>query len=177
MTNCKVLDYPRRIVIELTPQCNLSCSMCPRNYIKAKDGYMNKALWQRLIDDIAKTDSNAVVMPFWRGESLLHPDFLGLIDYALNKSVKIHISTNGILVTGKYIDLLARCEFVTFSIHTRIGYENAKKFLSLKKKEKPVVQVSFVKGEESEKILRTIINTDNLGGFDNVRLYEEHTKD
>jgi len=177
MIDRRVLNYPSRIVIELTPQCNLSCSMCPRHYIQAKDGYMSKALWKLLIDDVADTDPNAVVLPFWRGESLLHPDFIEFINYALNRSLKIHISTNGNLVTGDYADILSRCEFVTFSIHTQAGYKNAMKFLSLKKKHKPVVQVSFVKGEESEEILWTIINTDNLGGFDNVRLYEEHTKD
>ena len=177
MTNSKVLDYPRRIVIELTPQCNLSCSMCPRNFVQTKDGLMSRALWQHLIDDIAKTEPDAVVMPFWRGESLLHPHFIEYIKYALNKSLKIHISTNGNLVTGKYAKILARCEFVTFSIHTRIGYQNAKNFLSLKENGKPIVQISFVKGEGSEKILHTIVNTSNLGGFDSVRLYEEHTKD
>ncbi len=84
MTSLKILDYPHRIVIELTPQCNLSCSMCPRNYVQTNDGYMSKDLWQRLIDDIAKTEPDAIVLPFWRGESLLHPHFIELIKYALN---------------------------------------------------------------------------------------------
>ncbi len=177
MTSLKILDYPHRIVLELTPQCNLSCSMCPRNYVQTNDGYMNKDLWRRLINDIAKTEPDAVVLPFWRGESLLHPDFIELIQYALNKSLRIHISTNGNIVTGEYAEILARCEFVTFSIHTRLGYENAKDFLSIKKNDKPIVQVSFVKGEDSETILQEVINSSDLNGFDSVRLYEEHTKD
>lgn len=177
MTIPEILDYPHRIVIELTPQCNLSCSMCPRNYIQTKDGYMSEDLWRRLVDDIAKTKLDTIILPFWRGESLLHPDFIELIQYALNKSLRIHISTNGNLVTGEYAEILARCEFVTFSIHTQIGYKNAKNFLSLKKNDKPIVQVSFVKGEDSETILQAVINSSDLDGFDSVRLYEEHTKD
>ncbi len=177
MDSKKILDYPRRIVIELTPQCNLSCSMCPRNFVQTNDGYMNKDMWRRLVGDIAKTKPDTIVLPFWRGESLLHPDFIELIQYALNKSLRIHISTNGNLATGEYADILARCEFVTFSIHTRLGYKNAKIFLSLKKKDKPIVQVSFVKSEDSEAILQEVINSSDLNGFDSVRLYQEHTKD
>ena len=79
MKSPKILDYPRRIVTELTPQCNLSCSMCPRNYIQTKDGYMSKDLWRCLVDDIAKNEPDAIVLPFWRGESLLHPDFMEVI--------------------------------------------------------------------------------------------------
>ena len=177
MTIPKILDYPHRIVIELTPQCNLSCSMCPRNYIQTKDGYMSEDLWRRLVDDIAKTKLDTIILPFWHGESLLHPDFIELIQYALNKSLRIHISTNGNLVTGEYAEILARCEFVTFSIHIRIGYKNAKNFLSLKNNDKPIVQVSFVKGEDSETIHQAVINSSDLDGFDSVRLYEERTKD
>ena len=150
--------------------------MCPRHHIQAKDGNMSKVLWRRIIDDIARTAPDTIILPFWRGESLLHPDFIELIEYALNKALRIHISTNGILAIGEYATILSRCEFVTFSIHTEGGYENAKDFLCLKKSNKHVVQVSFVKGEKTETILQQIINSSNLCGFDNVRLYDEHTK-
>jgi len=178
MQDLRISDYPQRIVIELTPQCNLSCSMCPRHYIKDKKGLMAKALWKKLIDEIAERASETIVLPFWRGESLLHTDFIELMEYALNKSVRIHISTNGHLARGKNADVLARCEFVTFSVHTAIGYQHAQEFLLYKKGDQPTVQVSFVKGEKTtEKVLAEIINTAYLDGFDSVRLYDEHTKD
>jgi len=151
--------------------------MCPRQYIQANDEYMDTALWQKLINDVAKNNPQAIVLPFWRGESLLHPKFIEFLKYALGKSLSIHISTNGHLVTGEHAELLSQCEFVTFSIHTHAGFQNARKFLSLKKGDKPIIQISFVKGEESEKMLENIINTPDLNGFDSVRLYEEHTKD
>lgn len=173
-----LLDGPQRIVIELTPKCNLLCPMCPRNYIKEKDGYISKTLWNRLIDEIFENYPQSIILPFWRGESLLHPDFMKLMEYALDKSLRIHIATNGTLVANEFIEVLLRCEFVTFSIHNEVGYKTAREFLELKRGIGPTTQISFVKGEKDvEGICNSLILSDNLGGFDSVRIYYEHTKD
>lgn len=177
MTNEKFPNLPLRIVLELTPRCNLRCSMCPRNYILESDGYMAEKLWKRLIDEVAETAPGTAILPFWRGESLLHPNFLDFINYARDKVLPIHLSTNGHLVTKRNATVLARCEFVTFSIHAQTGYDKAREFLSMRKGKRPVVQVSFVAGEATEHILNNLVQSPDLEGFDSVRLYEEHTKD
>lgn len=178
MVNAKILSYPSRIAIEVTPVCNLACPMCPRNYVDEMNGYMTGELWRKLIDEIAAEAGDPVILPFWRGESLVHPDFLEFMEYAFANSLKIHISTNGELVTSKYAAILSQCEFVTFSIHTAKGFALANEFLRFKKGGKPTVQISFVAGEKTtEKFLSTIVGTRNLGGFDSVRLYEEHSID
>ncbi len=139
---------------------------------------MNKELWQRLINEITEISPQTVIIPFWRGEALLHPDFRELMNYALDKPFRIHISTNGHRITKDHIPVLVRCEFVTFSVHTLDGYSNTQKFLALRKKGKPIVQISFIKGEETtEKFLCSLLATPSLGGFDSVRLYEEHSID
>jgi len=177
----KVMKYPNRIVLELTPLCNLACAMCPRHYVKDTDGFMEQSLWIKLIDEIVAEAPDSIVLPFWRGESLLHPKFVEMIDYALQRKVRIHISTNGILVKDEYAEVLSRCEFVTFSVHTPIGLKRAKAFNELVKEReghKPTVQISFVTGEKTtEKLLDGIVESPDLEGFDNIRLYEEHTKD
>lgn len=151
--------------------------MCPRRYIQLNDGYMSKELWRKLIDEIYAASPDAIVLPFWRGESLLHPDFAELMAYALNKSCRIHISTNGHVLTDKQADVLAMCEFITFSVHTMKGYLNARKFLSTPKKGMPVVQISFVRGEKTaDELLRKLVTAHNLDGFDSVRLYDEHSR-
>ncbi len=177
MRNSTIPDFPQRVVLELTAQCNLRCAMCPRNYIQEKNGYMAEGLWKRLIDEIAVTSPGTIILPFWRGESLLHPNFTEFVRYALDKSLPIHLSTNGHLVTEQNAAILAGCEFVTFSIHAQFGYDKAREFLSIRKGNTPVVQVSFVAGEATERILRKLVESRDLEGFDSVRLYEEHTKD
>ncbi|MEO5360096.1 MAG: SPASM domain-containing protein [Nitrospirota bacterium] len=152
--------------------------MCPRHYIERPDGYIDKILWQKIIDELTQSNPDAVVLPFWRGEPLLHPAFIELLKYAVSKSIKIHISTNGHLVEGIYAGLLSECEFVTFSIHSHSGLRRAKEFLTIRKNTKPIVQVSFVRGEQTtESLLGDIVNSPELSGFDTVRVFEEHTVD
>ena len=171
-------NYPNRIVIELTPECNLSCQVCPRKYIEQKKGYISKSLWIKLIDEVAKCSPESVIIPFWRGESLLHPDFCDLIELALKRSLHIHISTNGVLAGDEDFRLLAKCEFVTFSVHTISGYNNARRFLDFRSGKQPIAQISFVEGEDSMRdIYSSVVGSSNLEGFDSIRVYAQHSKD
>lgn len=172
-----VHDFPSRIVLELTPLCNLSCFMCPRHYIKETDGYMDGDLFKKLIDEIAIENHEAIVLPFWRGESCLHPRFVELMEYAIGKNLKVHLSTNGHYMDGEFMNIFYHCEFVTFSIHTDLGYRNAKKLLDNKPEwSRVTIQISFVDMEKSSaKYLESCTADENLNGFDSVRLYVEHT--
>jgi radical SAM protein with 4Fe4S-binding SPASM domain len=172
-----VSQFPGRVVLELTAKCNLSCPMCPRNYVRIDNGFMSRDLWETLVDEIYRESPESIILPFWRGESLLHPAFAAFIGYALDKSLKIHLSTNGQVLRKEDAEALLKCEFITFSIHTAPGYKNAKKFLSMRKGMAPAVQISFVRGEETEEIYNMITGMPGLDGFDSVRLYDEHTMD
>lgn len=173
----KVHSFPSRIVLELTPLCNLSCAMCPRHYIEETGGYMTEQLFIKLVDEIKQENSGAILLPFWRGESCLHPRFDCLLYYALDKQFRIHLSTNGHYVAKKYLDIFYRCEFLTFSIHTSMGFKNAKYVIDNKPKWcQTTFQISFVDSEKTtQKFLSSSINDSNLLGFDCVRLYREHT--
>jgi MoaA/NifB/PqqE/SkfB family radical SAM enzyme len=146
--------------------------------MKQKKGFISKGLWVKLIEEIAEYFPESVVIPFWRGESLLHPDFCDLMELALKNLLRLHISTNGTLVDNDDLRLLAKCEFITFSIHTVLGYNNAKKFLDFKSVKRPITQISFVEGEASMKdIYSAVIGSPILEGFDSVRVYARHSED
>jgi len=172
-------NFPERIVLELTPLCNLSCPMCPRHYIKDTDGFMNKELYKKLVDEISTEYSDAVILPFWRGESCMHPNFIELIDYTLQKKMRIHLSTNGHYMSKEFVGLFYDCEFITFSIHDNRGYKNAIKFIEGKlDSANCTTQISFVDSEKStKKFLKECSDSQDLKGFDSVRLYHEHTID
>jgi MoaA/NifB/PqqE/SkfB family radical SAM enzyme len=96
--------------------------------------------------------------------------------YALDKNIRLHISTNGIKAKGSMAQSLARCEFVTFSLHTQDGFENALGFLALRRNGKPVTQVSFVRNElTTASICKSLLASVDLSGFDSLRIYEEHS--
>lgn len=174
----EILSFPERIVIELTGQCNLNCRMCPRHYVAGIENFMASCLWRKLIGEIATIRPDAIVIPFWRGESLLHPQFCEFMEYALQRRLRIHMCTNGHRMTEDHTRTLLQMEFVTFSIHTLDGFENAKKFAALRNGDSPGVQASFVDCETTmQSCFTSLINSPNLGGFNSVRVYKEHTLD
>lgn len=171
--------FPTRIALELTPRCNLSCPMCPRHHIQVENIHMSNMLFRKLITEIKAENSQAIILPFWRGESCLHPEFLELIGFALDEGMRLHLSTNGHFMDQYYMSIFYRCEFVTFSLHTDKGFFNAQKLIQ----KKPLwsattIQGSFVETEKSAgKFLKQCTRDPNLQGFDSIRLYAEHTID
>jgi organic radical activating enzyme len=173
----KIEEFPTRVVIELTPVCNLSCPMCPRQHVNLKESHMDNALFKRLIMEIKTENKNAVILPFWRGESCVHPDFLSLMSFALDQGLRIHLSTNGHFMDDEYRNIFYRCEFVTFSLHTDKGFSNAQKLIQNRPDwSKATIQGSFVDSEKSvDKYLELSSQDPDLKGFDSIRLYKEHT--
>ena len=104
--------------MELSLSCNLMCSMCPRQFLKTPNGLMSRELFIKIVDEISYHPVSAVVV-FFRGESLLHPDFLFMVDYLKMKTqAVIQLATNGVLMTpetGKYL-LEAGMDFISFSV-------------------------------------------------------------
>lgn len=60
----QVDDFPSRVVLELTPHCNLSCPMCPRQYVNMDETHMTPALFQKLVKEVLLKNKNAVILPF-----------------------------------------------------------------------------------------------------------------
>lgn len=172
-----IAPFPERVAVELTPKCNLECPMCPRHFIEENDGFMAFELWKKIVDEITDASPQSVIMPFWRGESLLHPDFRAIIDYALSKAARVHVSTNGHIMTRDIAQRLLAVEFVNFSVHSPHGFRAAQEFIALRSVGRPTVQISFVEGETTSGYIDEIVAEPDLFGFDGVRLYAEHTKD
>ena len=172
-----IQSFPSRIVLELTPLCNLACFMCPRHYIGDKDGFMEEGLFKKLIDEVVVENPKATILPFWRGESCLHKKFSILLQYAIDKGLKIHLSTNGHFMSKENCKIFYQCEFITFSIHTDIGYKNALSLIENKPKNcQTTFQISFVDTEKTtNKYLDECASSSILLGFDSIRLYKQHT--
>lgn len=173
------LSFPTRIVLELTPRCNLICPMCPRQHLDLGEGNMPSDLFTKLIQEIVQENREAVILPFWRGESCLHPDFVPLMDIALNAGLRVHLSTNGHFMPPDFQQTFYRCEFVTFSIHTKRGYEHALQLAAKKPSwSRTAIQVSFVQSEPTARdVLPACLSSPTLNGFDSVRLYVDHSQD
>lgn len=116
----KSLDFPDRITIELTNQCNVSCSFCPRQKVDMQMGYMDMGLYKKVIDEASKHLPVKLVL-FFRGESLLHPQFADCLKYAKEKGIgPVQFASNGLALDGAMADLMleAGIDFISFSLDT-----------------------------------------------------------
>lgn len=89
---------PVRLWVELTSSCNYECLMCPNKDLeKEYKGFMEFDLYRKIIDEAQ--DSVFDINLAHRGESLLHPQLMEMIEYAKNKNLFTRLHTNGSLLT------------------------------------------------------------------------------
>lgn len=88
-----ILDtYPMQVGIELTNNCNLKCVMCPHSRMTRQKGFMPEDLFKKIIDEI-KGKSEFLYL-YGMGESLLHPKFFQMAEYAVKSGLTTSLSTN-----------------------------------------------------------------------------------
>lgn len=99
-------DFPSQIIIENTELCNYACHHCPHKQFEKSSKYnrlnLSLDLHRKLIDEIARDGSGhcRFIRYAALGETLLHPNFTEMIEYAgKNSGVPINITTNGSLLT------------------------------------------------------------------------------
>ena len=112
------MNYPKRVTIELTNKCNRFCTECPRHNMTGKQGFMTVDLFKKIVDQLPK---ETIIVPFFRGEPLLHPNFPQLMSM-LSKFDTVQIATNGDLIDEwSTHDLMDNCTFVSVSLHGRLS--------------------------------------------------------
>ncbi len=186
--------FPRRVTVELSSRCNLTCRMCPRRYLDQTDGFMAVDLFKRIVDQISAHPVEAVV-PFFRGEALLHPQFLELIHYLrAHTPARIQLATNALLLdeapARELLDL--EIDFISFSLDAvkpetyakiRIGgnftrvMRNVHRFLELRQilsRSKTTVQVSATRSDHNREEIAAFIDYWKPR-VDRVRIYPEHS--
>ena len=191
-----LLDFPERISIEFTNCCNLKCCMCPRHLMKGKQGYMSFDLYKKIIDEISQYKPMALV-PFFRGESMLHPEFIPMLEYAKNSGIApIQFASNATRLTKEIAEALVDLEidFISFSIDSinpetyaqiRLNgkldqvLKNIEYFCDYrarKNSQLPEVQVSIVRTRTNQTEIDEFVNYWR-NRVDRVRLFEQHTAD
>ena len=114
------LAFPNRITIELTNQCNVSCSFCPRQDVDMEIGFMDMGLYKKIVDEAALHLPVKLVL-FFRGESLLHPQFIQCLEYAKEKGLgPVQFASNALALDEKTADKMldAGIDFISFSLDT-----------------------------------------------------------
>lgn len=190
------LVFPNRVTVELTNDCNVSCTFCNRQKIAMDIGYMEDKLFYKIIDEMAEHLPIKLV-PFFRGEPLMHPHIIAFIEYAKRKGIgPIQLVSNALLLDEKMQDALIESgiDYISFSLDTvdpqiykcsrllgdlNISSQNVES-MGLKCKERkkkglsaPTIQVSTINIEEYMPGQKAFIER-WLPYVDVVRVYEQH---
>lgn len=119
----------RSVYVELTNYCNLNCRMCFSR--ERPRGYMDLRLFRKIIEELQEMDIQSLALHYG-GESLLHPNFVEMLDYVALKRRKYRLgfSTNGMLLTEEISDQLVKCRVDWINISLE-GFAKTNDFIRL----------------------------------------------
>ena len=116
-----MLKY-KKIYIEITNNCNLNCSFCSK--VNREKRYMTVEKYKEILSKI-KDYTNYIYLHV-KGEPLLHPNIIEMIELADNYNLKVNLTTNGVLF-NEYAKELGKCSNlnkINFSLHSENNKEN-----------------------------------------------------
>lgn len=97
--------FPRRINVEVTNHCNQRCPLCPRQAFTRPLGFMDLALFERIVRECAVHPTRLWL--HFLGEPLLHRDLIRMIRMAKDAGVgEVGLSTNAVSLRGTLADEL-----------------------------------------------------------------------
>ena len=106
----------KKIYIETTNICNLSCNFCPKT--ERKLGFMNSLEFREVIEKV-KNHTNYVYFHLM-GEPLLNKNFGDFIKIANDENINVNITTNGTLI-NKVKDVIinkGKVRQINISLHS-----------------------------------------------------------
>jgi MoaA/NifB/PqqE/SkfB family radical SAM enzyme len=98
---------PRLLSVHIEPTngCNLKCALCysqnPQLFKQRKRGFMDMGLFTKIIDEIISADLVKEIGLNYGGESLLHPRFVDMLEYASKRKLKIGFTQMGPFFTPR----------------------------------------------------------------------------
>lgn len=105
----------KRIYVEITSACNLSCSICPGT--SRNKSFMDPGAFDEILRKIRPFTDYLYLHVM--GEPLVHPRFPEILDICDRHGFKVNVATNGVLIR-KHMDALLKSKSVrqiSFSIH------------------------------------------------------------
>lgn len=109
----------KKVYLEITNVCNLTCDFCPETKRKAE--FMSEAAFKQILEQV-KPFTDYIYLHV-KGEPLLHPDLGRFLDISYEKGFKVNITTNGTLI-DKVADMLIgkpAVRQINFSLHSVDG--------------------------------------------------------
>ena len=112
----------KKIYVEITNRCNLSCSFCSK--VEKPLRNMTIEEFKCIIEKIK--DYTDTIYLHVKGEPLVHPNLIEFLNVAEEYNIKVNLTTNGTLFPN-LVDKLKECKSlkkINFSLHSENNKEN-----------------------------------------------------
>lgn len=112
----------KKIYIEITNICNLSCSFCSKSTRQSESMSINK--FEEVIEKI-KNYTDTIYLHV-KGEPLLHPKLKEIFNICDANNIRVNLTTNGILLKNKVDELTTNncLKTINISLHCENNKEN-----------------------------------------------------
>lgn len=97
-------DDIKKLYIEATSNCNLSCPMCSRNYwVNEKKGDMDFSLFEKVVSEVKNIGAIETIFFGGIGEPFVHPRIIDMIKKAKATGRNVEAITNGTMLDEENI--------------------------------------------------------------------------
>ena len=138
---------PPNLYVQITNHCNLRCAMCGHRTAIKDNAFMDRELFERVLDEAEASEVVQLIFAAAFGETLLHPDAFEYIAEAVRRGFKVILSTNGNYLTPEQIERLAAAGLYCIQ-YSFFGYD-APSY------EKTYIRGEFAKACENLRLLKT----------------------
>jgi len=104
---------PRKMVIEITQDCNLNCPMCPRKFNKITGESMPVEKFKYILKELQMLKQITII---GQGEPLMHPNIFEILNLGKSKNIEFTMVTNGTLLSEENINKLNGVSSIEVSI-------------------------------------------------------------
>jgi len=124
-------SYPVNVILPTGTKCNNRCIFCSDRSPQTLSRYSELSFekWIRLCEPLKYATSLGL---YGWGEPLLNPDYEKMFDYVVKNfpGIEINVSTNGILINGKWIKKFVSCENISLNISLNASNSKTYKLLT-----------------------------------------------
>jgi len=120
------VDRLRKVYVEATGQCNLRCTMCPRQAWAGSAGHMTDRCFGALLAGLPDAAPGGVTLAFGGfGEPTIHPGFLDMVAGARHAGRRVELITNGTTMSALLAQQLAELGVAQVTVSIDGGEDDA----------------------------------------------------
>ncbi len=128
----------KKIYIEITNKCNLSCEFCPKDNLEKRD--MKIEEFEEILKKINKYTE--YIYLHVKGEPLIHPQFSEIINLCLKYNKKVNITTNGTMMKKRREDI-KKVRQVNISLQSLTSIEKLEEIINISNEISKTTYISY----------------------------------